>query len=126
MVNLSSCKSCLILKSLVKSLFYFLSMNCCKFVATAAKTHELSAKLSENKLTVTLGDNQYYLNTLAAEQFPHIQQKTDDVVLSIRQRDMKYLLKKTAFSMAQNNAQYALNGLLVETKPGKAKCCCNR
>jgi DNA polymerase-3 subunit beta len=67
------------------------------------------------KLTVKAGRSRFVLATLPAADFPVIDELAQQQSLKIPQADLRRLLDKTHFSMAQQDVRYYLNGMLLET-----------
>jgi DNA polymerase III subunit beta len=68
-----------------------------------------------DKLTVKAGKSRFVLATLPAADFPVIDELAQQQSLSLAQADLRRLLDKTHFSMAQQDVRYYLNGMLLET-----------
>jgi DNA polymerase-3 subunit beta len=68
-----------------------------------------------DKLTVKAGKSRFVLATLPAGDFPVIDELAQQQTLKLAQADLKRLLDKTHFSMAQQDVRYYLNGMLLET-----------
>lgn len=68
-----------------------------------------------DKLTVKAGRSRFVLATLPAADFPVIDELAQQRSLSLAQADLRRLLDKTHFSMAQQDVRYYLNGMLLET-----------
>jgi DNA polymerase-3 subunit beta len=68
-----------------------------------------------DKLTVKAGRSRFVLATLPATDFPVIDELAQQQGLTIAQADLRRLLDKTHFSMAQQDVRYYLNGMLLET-----------
>jgi DNA polymerase III subunit beta len=68
-----------------------------------------------DKLTVKAGKSRFVLATLPAADFPVIDELAQQQTLKLAQADLKRLLDKTHFSMAQQDVRYYLNGMLLET-----------
>jgi DNA polymerase-3 subunit beta len=68
-----------------------------------------------DKLTVKAGRSRFVLATLPATDFPVIDELAQQQSLTIPQADLRRLLDKTHFSMAQQDVRYYLNGMLLET-----------
>jgi DNA polymerase-3 subunit beta len=66
------------------------------------------------KLTIKAGKSRFVLATLPAADFPVIEELAQQQVLSLPQADLRRLLDKTHFSMAQQDVRYYLNGMLLE------------
>lgn len=68
-----------------------------------------------DKLTVKAGRSRFVLATLPAADFPMIDELAQQQSLQLPQADLRRLLDKTHFSMAQQDVRYYLNGMLLET-----------
>jgi DNA polymerase-3 subunit beta len=75
----------------------------------------LSFTQDGDKLTVKAGRSRFVLATLPAADFPVIDELAQQQSLKIPQADLRRLLDKTHFSMAQQDVRYYLNGMLLET-----------
>ncbi len=67
-----------------------------------------------DRVLVTSGRSRFTLSTLAAEEFPTVEDIGAQQTLSIPEKDVKRLLDKTQFAMANQDVRYYLNGLLLE------------
>ena len=68
----------------------------------------------ENRATVRAGRSRFILNTLPAADFPTTEAIDAVVEMSVSQRDLKELIERTHFAMANQDVRYYLNGLLLE------------
>jgi len=68
----------------------------------------------ENRATLRAGRSRFTLNTLPAADFPTAETIEGQVVVSVTQRDLKELIERTHFAMANQDVRYYLNGLLLE------------
>ena len=75
---------------------------------------DVSLNLEDKRLLVRAGKSRFTLQTLPAEEFPHMA-LSDGVVnkLSVTQKQFRKLLSQTQFSMAAQDVRYYLNGLLL-------------
>ena len=78
----------------------------------------IKLQLDGDRLTVRSGRSRFVLSTLPAADFPVIEDIQADRVLRLTQGDVRRLLEKTHFAMAQQDVRYYLNGLLLETGSG--------
>jgi DNA polymerase-3 subunit beta len=78
----------------------------------------INLKLDGDRLTIKSGRSRFVLATLAAADFPVVEDIGADRTLNLAQTDVRRLLDKTHFSMAQQDVRYYLNGLLLETGGG--------
>ena len=68
-----------------------------------------------DKVTIKAGKSRFVLATLPAVDFPVIDELAQQQSLTLAQADLRRLLDKTHFSMAQQDVRYYLNGMLLET-----------
>src|SRR5471030_3170242 len=70
--------------------------------------------LLNKRLTVQTGKSRFALQTLAAEEFPTVQQaESYNATVTLPQKTLKHLFNMVHFSMAQQDIRYYLNGLLL-------------
>lgn len=72
--------------------------------------------LDEQRLTVRSGRSRFTLSTLPAADFPSVENTAATVELSLNQGDLKRLIERTSFAMAQQDVRYYLNGMLWEVR----------
>jgi DNA polymerase-3 subunit beta len=70
--------------------------------------------LEKDKALVKSGKSRFRLLTMPAGEFPAIETAQWEQTVSLAQRDLRWLLEKTMFCMAQQDVRYYLNGLLIE------------
>jgi len=73
---------------------------------------EVSAK--DDKTQVRSQKSRFTLQSLPPGEFPRLEAEDWDVEFEIGQEELKRLLEKTAFAMAQQDVRYYLNGCLLE------------
>jgi DNA polymerase-3 subunit beta len=74
----------------------------------------LSVDTSGNKMTVRAGRSRFNLQTMAAGDYPRISLGTEQLqTLSLPQKNLRALLKRAEFAMAQQDIRYYLNGMLL-------------
>jgi DNA polymerase-3 subunit beta len=93
---------------------------------TARKFHDICRALPEDALIeleassdrvrIQSGKSRFSLQTLAASNFPRLETEQWDCEFEVEQGKLKQLIENTAFSMAQQDVRYYLNGLLLETE----------
>ena len=66
------------------------------------------------KVTVSSGRSRFTLATLPANEFPNVEEGDEKAKFTILQGQMKRLIDRTAFAMAQQDVRYYLNGMLWE------------
>jgi DNA polymerase III subunit beta len=95
------------------------------------KLHEICRALPEGvtvevalngeRLTVKAGRSRFTLSTLRAADFPIVEEIAAKQTLRLTRSDLRALIQKTHFSMAQQDVRYYLNGLLLETERKKLR-----
>jgi DNA polymerase-3 subunit beta len=76
----------------------------------------VDVSVSGSRLTLKAGRSRFTLSTLAAGDFPLVEDIAGQHSIEIKQEDLHWLIEKTQFSMAQQDVRYYLNGLLLETE----------
>jgi DNA polymerase-3 subunit beta len=75
---------------------------------------DVTMTLLNKRLTVQTGKSRFALQTLAAEEFPTVQQADSyNATVTLPQKTLKHLFNMVHFSMAQQDIRYYLNGLLL-------------
>ena len=77
---------------------------------------DISVSFEEEKARATIksGRSRFNLSTLPVSEFPNIEEVRGVFQFEIGQKDLKRLIDKTAFAMAQQDVRYYLNGLMLE------------
>lgn len=75
---------------------------------------KVSIALDKGKLTLRSGHSRFSLATLPAADFPLVEDIKPQRSFRVAQAKLRDLLMRTAFSMAQQDVRYYLNGLLLE------------
>ena len=70
----------------------------------------------DNKVTVKSGRSRFTLATLPAREFPNVEDSMGTHQFTIKQGQLKRLIDRTGFAMAQQDVRYYLNGMLWEIK----------
>jgi DNA polymerase-3 subunit beta len=78
---------------------------------------QIGFELDNQKVTVKSGKSRFTLSSLPASEFPAVEQGTDDLTFSCLQSEIKRLIERTSFAMAQQDVRYYLNGMLWEVRP---------
>lgn len=81
----------------------------------------LELQLSQGRLVLQSGRSRFTLATLAAEEFPSLDEGAAESSLSLSNKELKLLLQRTQFAMAQQDVRYYLNGLLLEIRGTRAR-----
>ncbi|WP_372860842.1 DNA polymerase III subunit beta [Spongiibacter sp.] len=72
----------------------------------------------EQKLIIKSGRSRFQLSTLPAKDFPSVEQGHGGQRFKLKQGDLKRLIDRTSFAMAQQDVRYYLNGMLFEVSDG--------
>jgi DNA polymerase-3 subunit beta len=78
----------------------------------------VSVQLDGDRLVLKSGRSRFVLSTLGAADFPVVEDIDANREIRLAEADIRRLLEKTQFSMAQQDVRYYLNGLLLETGGG--------
>jgi len=74
----------------------------------------INVTLEDNRLKIQSGRNRFSLSTIAAQEFPNIEDSLFSTKFEISSHRLKELIDKTQFAMAQQDVRYYLNGMLFE------------
>ncbi len=69
---------------------------------------------AENKVVVKSGRSRFTLSTLPAREFPNVEDSMGTHQFTVKQGELKRLIERTSFAMAQQDVRYYLNGMLWE------------
>lgn len=75
---------------------------------------EIDFSVKESKVTVKSGRSRFTLSTLPAREFPNVEDSMGTHQLTLKQGQLKRLIDRTGFAMAQQDVRYYLNGMLWE------------
>lgn len=79
-----------------------------------AEDTDIEVSTKEEKTFVRSQKSRFTLQSLPASEFPRLEAEEWDNEFEIDQEQLKTLLEKTAFAMAQQDVRYYLNGCLLE------------
>lgn len=82
---------------------------------------EIELSSDENKVTVRSGRSRFTLATLPPREFPNVEDSMGTHQFTIKQGQLKRLIDRTGFAMAQQDVRYYLNGMLWELKGGQLR-----
>lgn len=77
---------------------------------------EVQFTVDGNKAVIKAGRGRYSLSTLSANDYPNLEDWEGEVEFEVSGADLKRLIDSTAFSMAQQDVRYYLNGMSLETE----------
>ena len=78
----------------------------------------IDVRVDEQKLVIKAGRSRFTLSTLPAGEFPNIEPAAGSVEFTVNQAQLKSLIDRTSFAMAQQDVRYYLNGMLLEVSTG--------
>jgi len=90
----------------------------CRALPEGAK---LAISLDKGKLSLRSGHSRFSLTTLPATDFPSVEDIQVQRGFAVSQKQLRDLIARTAFSMAQQDVRYYLNGLLLETNENRLR-----
>lgn len=75
----------------------------------------------DSRILVKSGRSRFTLSTLPAADFPNVEDAPGNLRFSCAQQEVKRLIERTAFAMAQQDVRYYLNGMLWEVRQGQLR-----
>lgn len=75
----------------------------------------------ESRILVKSGRSRFTLSTLPAADFPNVEDAPGNLRFSCAQQEVKRLIERTSFAMAQQDVRYYLNGMLWEVRQGQLR-----
>lgn len=82
---------------------------------------EIQFTVEDGKVTVRSGRSRFTLSTLPAREFPAVEEGVGTHRFTVKQGQLRRLIDRTAFAMAQQDVRYYLNGMLLELKGGRLR-----
>lgn len=79
---------------------------------------DVELAMADQRLTVVSGRFRSALSTLPASDFPSVDKSSSEMSLSLNAKNLKRLIDRTSFAMAQQDVRYFLNGMLFEVSAG--------
>jgi len=70
----------------------------------------------DGRIIVKSGRSRFTLSTLPAGDFPNVEDAPGNLRFNCAQQEVKRLIERTAFAMAQQDVRYYLNGMLWEVR----------
>jgi DNA polymerase-3 subunit beta len=74
----------------------------------------ITVVLQDDRIQVRSGRSRFSLATLPATDFPNIEDWQSEISLTLTQGELRGLVEKTQFSMANQDVRYYLNGMLFD------------
>ncbi len=89
-------------------------LDICKALPEGA---DIQLQVEDGKALIRSGRSRFSLSTLPASEFPSIEPIASPLEISLSQKELRNLIDRTQFSMAQQDVRYYLNGLMLEFAP---------
>jgi DNA polymerase-3 subunit beta len=82
---------------------------------------DIQISIRDQKAQIRSGKSRFTLATLPAADFPVVELAKGDCGFTISQSQLRELIERTQFSMAQQDVRYYLNGLMLEIAKGRLR-----
>ena len=86
-----------------------------------AKDSQVDIRSSNSRVEISSGRSRFALSSIPVEDFPYLHDIELDVSLSLQQDELKGLIDRASFAMAQQDVRYYLNGLLLEVEASEIR-----
>ncbi len=94
-------------------------LDICKYLPDTARVDFDS---SADKVKFSSGRSRFTLATLPVAEFPMVEPLSDAQMVTLTAEEMYQCIRNTAFSMAQQDVRFYLNGMLLEISTEKLAC----
>jgi len=88
---------------------------------TLPEEAQIELRSSGERITLRSGKSRFTLSTLSANEFPLTDSISGTMEFELPQGELKQLLERTQFCMANQDVRYYLNGLLLELNNGRIR-----
>lgn len=82
---------------------------------------EINLEVSGDKASLKSGRSRYSLSCLKPEEFPALGRLAEGRKLTLLRKDLRNLIERTQFAMAQQDVRYYLNGMLFEISANRVR-----
>jgi DNA polymerase III subunit beta len=82
---------------------------------------DINVQVQADNCILSCGKTKFTLSTLSAAEYPNLESWQGEVDIQLSRQQLRKLLDDTAFSMANQDVRYYLNGLLFETDNGQVR-----
>ena len=93
-------------------------LDICKALPEGA---DITLEVEGDKAKIRSGRSRFTLGILPAQDYPVIDPSASSSVFTLKEADLKQLIEKTQFAMAQQDVRYYLNGMLLEIRDGDVR-----
>lgn len=87
-------------------------------IVRSLNTDKIDVQKDGDKIVVKAGRSRFSLATLPANEFPSIERSEPDFSFTVQQADLRTLIDRVGFAMAQQDVRQYLNGMLFEVREG--------
>jgi len=94
-------------------------LDICRSLADHAR---MDVELSNEQVRIKSGRTRFSLSTLPATEYPKVAELQNPQTIVLEEKVLGRAIRSTAFSMAQQDVRFYLNGMLMEIKPGHLYC----
>lgn len=85
------------------------------------ESSQIQLSATDARVQIKSGKSRFNLATLPADDFPVVEKIKGQTKFSVGQSDLRNLIERTNFAMAQQDVRYYLNGLLLELTSGQIR-----
>ena len=89
-------------------------MDICRSLPDGA---QIEIEQEDGRVNVRSGRSRFTLSTLPATEFPNVDAIANEQTFALPQSDLRRIIDRTSFAMAQQDVRYYLNGMLIEVSP---------
>ncbi len=93
-----------------------------EFIKKLEEEDDLELFLNEGRLKITYSSSEGYIQAIPTEDFPLISKEIKENSFTMKQKDFKTIVSKTAFCCLQDDSRPILKGCLMEVKDGEIVC----
>ncbi len=69
---------------------------------------------NENKLKISYGENETFVNLLNVDEFPPFEMASEDITFNMKKKDLKELINKVSFAVATDDSRPMLKGCCLD------------
>lgn len=82
---------------------------------------DIDVTIKGSRATIYSGKTRFNLATMPSDEFPQVEVVEDAETISFEQKDLKDLIERSYFAMAQQDVRYFLNGLYLELNGNRTR-----
>ncbi|RUO30895.1 DNA polymerase III subunit beta [Aliidiomarina sedimenti] len=90
-------------------------------VRSLPEGHDVKLESNGDKIILRSGRSKFTLSSLPASEFPDIDEWEAEVTFELARGELKHLMERTHFSMANQDVRYYLNGMLFEVNDNQLR-----